>query len=221
MKKSVFKNIVIRILIICMFIASLGISDVQTVKAEEPTTMYFLNSQNWSQVGAYVYGDKGELLGAWPGVDAVEAEELGTGWVKVELSDTPSFNIIFFNKENEAERAELLIPDAAHAYVSATGVSYASVKEAEEALAATPTVLYFVTNDKWEEVYAYADKDGSDVGAAWPGMKAEPAEEGMGEGWWKVEVPQNALLDSFDVVFHNKMEHSLIPLLLTIIRAII
>lgn len=212
MKKRVLKKVIAHVLTMCMLLVSMWAMDVEIVKAEEPMTMYFLNSQNWSQVGAYVYGGKGELLGAWPGVDTVEAEELGSGWVKVELSDSPSFNIIFFNKENEAERAELLIPDAAHAYVSATGISYASVQEAEEALAATPTVLYFVTSDKWEEVYAHADNDGADVGTPWPGIKAESAEEGMGDGWWKVEVPQNALLDSFDVVFHNNNGEQLDPI---------
>lgn len=202
MKKGVLRKALTYILMLCM-ISSVWSMDIKTVHAEEPVTMYFLNSQGWSQVGTYIYGDKGELLGAWPGADAEAADELGPDWVKTQIPDSPSFNIIFFNKENDAERAELLIPDASHTYVSAVGKSYTSAEEAEVALKETPTVIYFVADKDWEEVYVYADKDGADIGAGWPGIKAEPAEAGMGDGWWKAEVPQNALLDPFDAVCHN------------------
>ncbi len=56
-------------------------------KAEENTYVYFYNVNHWSEVGAYIYGDKGELLRGWGNTTASDASEIGEYWVKVTVSE--------------------------------------------------------------------------------------------------------------------------------------
>lgn len=106
------------------------------MQAEGQTTVYFQNSRGWVQVGVYVYNapgydGNGEALGAWPGVMAEDASDLGNGWVSVTVPAETAFNIIFFNSEKDAERAELQITDANNAYVTMSKMTYSSKEAAE------------------------------------------------------------------------------------------
>ena len=168
--------------------------------------IYFLNSSKWETVGAYVYGDKGELLGGWGSATAKAAPEIGGSWVKVAVSELPPFSIVFYNTANESERAELYLPDAEHIYVTITGQSFTSAEDAEQAVDAAPTTIYFLNWDGektvLDNVYVYAYANDQPVGAGWPGKRAEKASD-LGENWWKVELEANASLTPFTVIFNN------------------
>lgn len=182
---------------------------------EGTTTVYFLNSKDWSSVGAYVYG-AGEALGPWPGSTPVAAGELGEKWLKIEVLAVPKFNIIFFNTADDTERAELQIPSSDYVYVTGAGQVYGSSLEAELSegmgdLSQTTTV-YFYNNRKWSEVngYTFVTKDGSDatLGASWPGSAAAAAPE-AGDNWWKITVPKVASeSNSFKVIFNDGMNQT-------------
>ena len=117
--------------------------------SEDPNAayIYFLNSAHWETVGAYVYGDKGELLGGWGSATAKAAPEIGGSWVKAAVSEPPPFSIIFYNKAADSERAELYLPDAEHIYVTITGQSFTSAEDARQAVDATSTTIYFLNWD--------------------------------------------------------------------------
>lgn len=175
----------------------------ESEKPEFATYIYFLNSQKWETVGAYIYGDKGELLGGWGTTIAEQANELGEDWVKVGVTDVPPFNIIFFNKDVDAERAELYIPEEENIYVTVTANSYKTQEEAEKAVNDTDTIIYFLNNNGMEKVYAHAyANDVAIGGSSWPGFEAAKATD-MGENWWQVSIPQNAATAPFTVIFND------------------
>lgn len=163
--------------------------------------LYFLNVDQWPEVGAYIYGDKGELLGGWGTTTAVAATELGGDWMKVEVSDVPPYSAIFFNTADDSQRTELYLDAADKIYVAA-GSAF-STKEAAEVAAgvveATVSTVYFYNADGWTEVYGYVYANGSDADLSWPGRAAEQVDG----SWWKVEIPVNAETTNYNIIFHN------------------
>lgn len=166
-------------------------------KAAEVTNIYFLNSKGWEEVGAYVYGDKGEILGGWGSTKAESADELGGDWLKVSVSEVPPYSIIFFNKAADSERAELYLETEEHIYVTVDAKAYTSQAEAEATVKGDETpekptepekaTIYFLNSEEWSEVGGYIYGDKGDLLGGWPGTIAEPAEE-LGKNWVKIEV---------------------------------
>lgn len=182
--------------------------NARTVRATESENypVYFLNSNHWNSTGAYIYGDKGELLGGWGSTTAEAADELGDDWQKVMVPDVPPFNIIFYNVDNDSERAELYIPDEDSIYITVTGQACKTVEEAEAVLDDTSTTVYFLNKDDngvlYENVYGYAYANDNTVGENWPGQKANP-EPDMGDDWYSVEIKRNASSAPFSIIFNN------------------
>uniref|UniRef100_UPI004056B9D5 starch-binding protein n=1 Tax=Acetatifactor sp. TaxID=1872090 RepID=UPI004056B9D5 len=210
MKKSFVKKAITYVLAVCMLVTTLFAASGSIVQAEGQTTVYFQNSQGWAQVGTYVYNapgyeGNGEALGAWPGVMAEEASDLGNGWVSVTVPAETAFNIIFFNPENDAERAELQIADVNNVYVTMSKKTYSSKEAAESAMADTPTTVYFLNSNGWDEVYAYPYADNQPLDTEWPGVAAEEAPE-AGDNWWKTKISQNALINPFNIIFNNNSD---------------
>ena len=176
--------------------------------AAEDASIYFLNAAKWKNVGAYVYGDKGEVLGGWGSTAATPADALGGDWMKVAASELPPYSIIFYNQDQDAERAELWLPSADHIYVSVTGQAFTSPEEAEEAMEQLSTTVRFLNFDGekpvCETVYLYASAEGEDLDAAWPGEPAHPSE--IGENWWEVSFPRNASAHPFTVTVSDGQE---------------
>jgi len=186
-----------------MVMSTLCITDTRSVEAATAsTTMYFYNADDWAQVGAYVYGaqgdfgENGEALGGFTNTLAVVAPEIGEKWYKVDVPATPAFSIIFYNKSNDQQRAELWIPDASHVYVSSDGSAHTSSSEAE----LPATKVYFLNNRGWESVYAYAyDTNENQLLGGWPG-KAATSSVDLGGDWYETEVPAKA---GFTVIFND------------------
>ncbi|MBQ9886740.1 MAG: starch-binding protein, partial [Lachnospiraceae bacterium] len=157
------------VMTLCMVLSLFGGTGAAGIAKAAEDYVYFLNSEGWSEVGAYVYGDKGEVLGGWGSTTAVAAEELGGNWLKVAVSEVPPYSIIFFNKANDIERTEQYLPSEDNVYVAMNGSSYTSQAAAESAMGVVEAedYLYFLNTDEWSEVGAYVYGDKGEVLGGW------------------------------------------------------
>ncbi len=214
--------------IVCTFLMLFSVlftgrSNVITVYAEEgghdPNSyVYFFNSGKWQEVGAYIYGDKGELLGGWGSTKAESADEIGEDWVKVGVSEEPPYSIIFYNTANDSKRAELYLSDAEHIYVTADGLSYASKDDAENNAPSYEeeddeneddgtvheTDVYFLNSKDWPDVRSYVYGNSGEALGSWPGQSVESASD-FGEKWQKITVPAKT---PFNIIFFNSENDS-------------
>ena len=215
-ERTFWKRITAHLLVMCMLATTLlwGIKPEAVFAADSETTIYFLNSKGWENVGAYVWSDAGagELLGSWGSTQAA-ASDLGNNWVQVTITDwdlVSSFHIIFYNVDNQdTDRVDIYIEDAQHTYTTLDAKAYVSQTEAENAWNSTKTTVYFLNDDqtegttytKMDNVYAYVYGDATgEVLGGWPGKAAEKATE-VGDNWWKVEVSANAAVTPFNIIF--------------------
>lgn len=134
MSNKRMKKVFAYILCLCMLVSGIYISDTKSVSAATTTSIYFLNTGNWSVVNAYVYGTAGEALGGWPGKTA---ENIGNQWWKIDVpadAFTTPFNIILTNSD-ESGRTENYISDRTNVYLTTvTDAKYSSAGEAEKAM---------------------------------------------------------------------------------------
>ena len=194
----------------------------KAVGMDTETVVYFLNNNNWEDVGAYVYG-QGEPLGGWPGETPESAEdEIGEGWMKVVVPANPPFNVIFSNQtpggDQDIERTELQIKDKTKVYVTGSNEVFGSSLEAELATGmgdpSKMSTVYFYNSRGWMKVKGYTftkepgketDKTapGTVLGTEWPGKAADSAAEELGEGWWKLKIPKTITEDDKVLVTFN------------------
>ncbi len=179
------------------------------------TVVYFLNNKDWANVGCYTYGP--ETFGGWPGVTPDAATELGEKWMKVTVTAEPPFSIIFFDKDNDADRTEIQLTDKNMVYVTGSNSVFSTKLAAElDTGLADPslmTTVYFYNSRDWRYVNAYTftketddeNAAGITLGTGWPGKEAVSAAAELGEGWWKTTVPMDASVagEEFYVVFND------------------
>ncbi|WP_302625934.1 carbohydrate-binding protein [uncultured Eubacterium sp.] len=135
------KTFLVYVLCCCMVITSLYPTDLTKVMAaDDTTTVYFLNTEGWTDLRAYAYDSSNNaLIGAWGDSKATNVEG---NWWKVDVPRDVSkkdsqFNIIFFNHgdNNETERSNAYICNTQHLYMTKNdGIAYATALEAEEAV---------------------------------------------------------------------------------------
>ena len=199
MGKKKMKRLITWVLAICMMLSCMVTGDYGAIQAhaeETKSNIYFLNTGKWNNVGAYIYGDKGYLLGEFINdTPVVSATELGGDWMKVEVSEEPPYSIIFYNKEKDIERSELYLPGAENIYVTANAQSYASQAAAESAMgigggSTSKTKVYFYNSDKYENVTAHAWIDNGEgvtsLTGGWGDTRASVSE--IGSDWMEVEI---------------------------------
>lgn len=127
-QKRVGKMVAV-LLCLCLCLGC-AVGNVITAEAADTTTVYFLNSNNWSNVNAYVWGDS-ESLGAWPGT---QAQSDGSNWKKVTVPRGTGFNIIF-NDGNGNQAGNVYITDSSNVYVTMVeNAAYSSKSAAEAAM---------------------------------------------------------------------------------------
>jgi hypothetical protein len=168
----------------------------------ETTTVYFYNSDGWLSINAYVFGDEGEVLGAWQGSPATEDIENTDWWmidVPLDASLNP-FNIIFSNGDGALQSGEALIDSLDTVYVTLTGLVYSSRQLAVDSLSASST-LYFYNSEGWTEVYAYVFGITGTLLGEWGGTLATQDTEDP--DWWMIDVPADLDVSSIMIVFHN------------------
>lgn len=192
-KRSYLWKMMALVLSICMLISSpIGAEKVQ---AAGNSTIYFLNSDGWNEVYAYVWGDE-ELLGGWPGT---KAQNEGSGWYKISVPKEKGFNIIFNNAQG-AQSGNAYIDNTNSVYVAMPGdAKYNSKAEAEQAMgyANANTRVYFYNSANWSKVSAYVYGKSEALGR-WPGKETQSD----GSGWYYVDVPVSAS-EGFTIIFND------------------
>ena len=145
------------------------------VAEPEPTTetVYFVNAQGWTgTINAYAWDPANA---AWPGAAATkEAEQIGGYDVYSYTAEAGKYANVIFNGTG-GQTADLKW--TAGKYYVLDGWY---TKEEAEAKLATPIVdevVYFVNNQKWSKVNAYA---WDPANAAWPGAAATKEAEQIG-----------------------------------------
>lgn len=132
-----------------------GISDYETRELTELyyeadtsgyNTVYFYNSEDWTNVNAYTFGDDhGELYGGWPGSPLMESDS--ADWYEiggpVDFADD-EFTVIFNADQGQSENIELTSNDDVYIVLDGntddsgnyTVEKYTSESDAEDAVAA-------------------------------------------------------------------------------------
>lgn len=149
------KTFLVLILSICMVVTSLTPTDLTKVfAADGTTTVYFLNTDGWSNVYGFVWKDSSgtiddTILGGYPGSQATQIE--GTNWWKVdvpfEIDSSTKLGIKFHNNEIDTENtyyesADMVINNDAYLYTTSDGTRYATALEAENALGLVEASAY-------------------------------------------------------------------------------
>ena len=123
----------------------------------------FKTDADWADVYAYVWSGEGvdKLLGEWPGTQLTKNAETGLYEVTLMAEIAPE-KIIFNN--GAGEQTEDLVFEAGKTYDFTTGT-----------LVPQMFTTTFTTNRGWENVYAYAWRNGADGSVTeflgeWPGM---------------------------------------------------
>jgi hypothetical protein len=167
------------------------------------TTLYFYNSQGWTEVYAYMFGTAGKLLGEWGGSLATQDTEDPDWWMIDIPLDTSNSNffIIFHNNQGD-QTMDIAMNSQVDVYLTVNGDVFASKADAEASLIPLDTTtIYFYNSDQWNEVYAFAyDENGTVLTSAWPGDMATNEE---GSDWWTIEVDADLTTTKLTFVFNN------------------
>jgi hypothetical protein len=167
------------------------------------TTLYFYNSQGWSEVHAYVFGDAGELLGSWEESQAATQDTEDLGWwlidVPVDTVNTPIY-IIFHNNNNGSQTQNYFIDNATNIYLVPSGGKYTDKASAESNLETTTRVYFYNPIEVDWDVKAHMwEYNGTnpDLDTNWPGTSLtqwfidddnddQTAE--IATDWWYIDV---------------------------------
>ncbi|MCR5256179.1 MAG: starch-binding protein [Acetatifactor sp.] len=178
---------ILSVFLVLVSVLSLGDNSAKAEGTDGEYTVYFLNSENYTAVNAYVW-EPAEDLGAWPGSACSEAAEMGSGWYKVNVFSRPSskpFNVIF--NDGNGKQVTSYIGDDEHNFVTADGNNYTSKADAQKAAFNT---VYFYGGSQFENVNVYAWGNYGEVFGGWPGTAMESASS-LGNGWWSVSLGGN------------------------------
>lgn len=182
------------ILSICLLWIS-GFGGYAEVNAADATQVYFLNTEDWGSVYAYVWGDS-EALGGWPGTPA---QNNGGDWYTISVPRGAGFNVIF-NNGGGSQAGNVYVSNSANAYLTMNAdVAYSSKTAAESAVGYVnaSTRVYFYNSAGWSTVSAYTYGSKEALGG-WPGTVATAD----GNSWYYIDVPQVAT-DGFSIIFND------------------
>lgn len=130
---------------------------VYFISAEEATvtptdvTLYFVNSSDWAEVYAYVWGDAGEL-NAWPGEAATKEAEQVNGHDLYSYTFPAQYGNIIFNNNNGAQTGdEVAVWDASKPYFNLEDNTwYASIADIPAPAAPLEDGFYLIGQKGWD-----------------------------------------------------------------------
>ncbi len=137
----------------------------------EYSTLFFHNTNKWSNISAVVDGDSYSTV------------DMGYDWFKTVIPKE-EFKVEFTDGTNKSN--EYSIKKTSGKFMTAKSSKlYETKAEAEKALGIETTTVYFFNTDGWNTVNAYAWYDGGEqIFGGWPG-KVIISE---GNYWWKAEL---------------------------------
>lgn len=93
--KKYFRKAIASIMAVALMVVSVGaIPALQTKAATKEVTIFYQNSQKWTNVYCYTYYGSGAVGTAWPGQKMTDA---GNGWVKATYTGDKPLNVVFSN----------------------------------------------------------------------------------------------------------------------------
>ena len=166
-----------------------------TETAEEPeapepietTTLYYVNSGEWSSVNAYVWvAESNESYKPWSGEAATKTDKTVYDEASDKTYDVYSYtfpityNRVIFNGDGKQTQDAEAVYDAAKPYLC-NAVWYESLEAVKEALKKPipDETVYFINTGKWSKVMIYT-WNGSGA-TSWPGVEMTKTSEVIGE----------------------------------------
>jgi len=166
------------------------------------TTVWFHNTDLWSEVYAYAFVDIDEYTGKWPGKLAVKDEF--SDWYSISLPfdySTEEIHLIF-NNGSGMQSTEFIVNNTSGLYMISEGLMFADLHSAEAYLFPVTTVYFFNSNN-WSAVYAYAylETDTEFLFTDfWPGTLA--LQDGSTD-WWYIDLEVDLDLNSIIIIFND------------------
>ncbi|MBR2109114.1 MAG: starch-binding protein [Ruminococcus sp.] len=133
--KSMTRRSLAVVLAILMVFSTMMVGMITTSAA---TTVYFVNSDNWSKVNGYAWTNGGEM--AWPGTAATLVDSAN----KVYSYDAGSYTKVIFNDGSGNQTSDLTIDAAKPYYQPKTGLWYATKDEAITAAGSAVSYEWYV-----------------------------------------------------------------------------
>ena len=142
-------------------------------------TIYYYNSNNWSNVTLYTWKSETEYAAAWPG-EAMTAVEGHEGWYSKEIDSSNIF--VIFSNNGEDQTADIQMDfDNPYYYNNGWHNTYP-----EDTLTGETVTIYYYNSDSWSSVYFYAWKDDYNHNAGWPGVAMNKVTGH--DGWYQAEM---------------------------------
>lgn len=160
-----------------------GSSEIIPEDPEDPAdgSIFYKNTNNWSDVYIYYWSDENTQMTTWPGVQMTNT---GNNVYKAEIPTDAQY-AIFSNKGN-SQTSDLTLNGYGKIYDNGNWSSYSSEPEKPEDPA--DDCIYYQNTNNWNTVYAYYWSSSNTQMTTWPGVKMT----NVGSGVWKTDVPEDA-----------------------------
>ena len=160
-----------------------GSSEIIPEDPEDPAdgSIFYKNTNNWSDVYIYYWSDENTQMTTWPGVQMTNT---GNNVYKAEIPTDAQY-AIFSNKGN-SQTSDLTLDGYGKIYDNGNWSSYSSEPEKPEDPA--DDCIYYQNTNNWNTVYAYYWSSSNTQMTTWPGVKMT----NVGSGVWKIDVPEDA-----------------------------
>lgn len=160
-----------------------GSSEIIPEDPEDPAdgSIFYKNTNNWSDVYIYYWSDENTQMTTWPGVQMTNT---GNNVYKAEIPMDAQY-AIFSNKGN-SQTSDLTLDGYGKIYDNGNWSSYSSEPEKPEDPA--DDCIYYQNTNNWNTVYAYYWSSSNTQMTTWPGVKMT----NVGSGVWKTDVPEDA-----------------------------
>ena len=160
-----------------------GSSEIIPEDPEDPAdgSIFYKNTNNWSDVYIYYWSDENTQMTTWPGVQMTNT---GNNVYKAEIPTDAQY-AIFSNKGN-SQTSDLTLDGYGKIYDNGNWSSYSSEPEKPEDPA--DDCIYYQNTNNWNTVYAYYWSSSNTQMTIWPGVKMT----NVGSGVWKTDVPEDA-----------------------------
>ena len=182
------------------YIGSTGIAVIYKEGYEIPTgtttspveagTVYYKNTNNWSNVYAYYWSDANTTMTTWPGVKMTNK---GNNVYSVDIPEGASY--IIFTDGGSNKTNDLTIPGVNKIYNNGSWSDYVTettTKEEtttqEETTIATDSNIFYKNTNNWSKVYAYYWSDSNTKMTTWPGV----AMTNVGNNTYGASIPSSA-----------------------------
>lgn len=114
--------------------------------------VYFVNSESWASVNAYMWADGDKKNAEWPGVAMTKTGDKAKGFDVYSYEVPEGFSNLIFN--GGSGQTPDLVFNASKPYCYANNW-YATLADVEAAGEPVKLKVYFVNDADWEAVYAY------------------------------------------------------------------